>query len=85
MKLECDPERPGDLYLNGALFASIHPGQAGLSDEPMAQLWRLAAEVARRWNMQAAEAEEDLADADLKRRNAKCGRSLESLHSDTLR
>ena len=50
MKLKCDPNRPGDLYLNGELFASIHPGQAGLSDQPISKLNALAEELARRWN-----------------------------------
>lgn len=50
MRLECDPDRPGDLYLNGALFASIHPGQARLAAKPGLKLVSLAEELARRWN-----------------------------------
>lgn len=56
MKLVCDPDRPGDLYLNGVLFASIHPGQAGLSDRPSSRLTALAEEMARRWNSEIAAA-----------------------------
>lgn len=79
MKLECDPNRPGDLYLNGALFASIHPGQAGLSDEPLAQLRRLAAELARRWNLEAGEARRD---ASQSRRLALVGAGRDMAHSE---